>query len=315
MMKNIVSIFSTVSSQYFADLIARGLYLDATTPIDRKLFGGVEHYYRLGLEKREDLIGKTAVFVGSTHTDEDINELYRVGCALAGYGATRRIFVIPFFGYSTMERAKLPGEVITAKAIARQLSSIPNTGQGNVFLMLELHVSGLVHYFEGDCLRYELRAADYLAKAVADLNLSNLIFASADMGRPALVSDFAKRFGAGIALIDKDREFEATTVRQVIGDVRGKVVVIYDDMTRTAGTIVKAALAYLECGATEVYAVLSHCALNDDAAVKLLLESPIKKIITTNSHPMSQVVKVSERFIICDVSSEFVKIISRFIQR
>lgn len=312
-MNNIVSIFSTEASSYFAQLIANKLFVK-TTEIERREFGSVEKYYRLDLKTRDQLIGKTAIFVGSTHTDDDINELYRVGCAMAGYGAKRRIFVIPFFGYSTMERAKLSGEIVTAKTIARQLSCMPNTGEGNVFLMMDLHVTGLVHYFEGDCLRFELRAAERLIKAVEGLSLDkDLIFASADMGRPALVSEFARHFGTGIALIDKDREFEATTVRQVIGDVKGKTVVMYDDMTRTAGTIIKGAKAYIKNGASEVYAVLSHFAPNNYEVIMQLLESPIKKIVITNTHPMSQQVLNSERFVVCDVTDDFKKIISRFL--
>lgn len=163
MNKDNVVIFSTKASLYFAELIAKGLGLPAVSHIERDVFGDGEQYYRLGINEREELFGKEVIFVGSTHTDADFLELYRVGCALVGYGAVRRIFVIPFFGYSTMERAVLPGEVVVAKTNARILSNIPNSGLGNVFLMLDLHVSGLVHYFEGDCLRFELYAEPVLS--------------------------------------------------------------------------------------------------------------------------------------------------------
>jgi len=317
-LRNVV-IFSTKESLYFAELIAKGLGLEVSGT-ERKNFGGVEQYYRLNIDSRDDLIGKTAIFVGSTHTDEQVNELYRVGCALAGYGTTRRIFVIPFLGYSTMERAKYPGEVVMAKVVARQLSSIPNSGMGNVFLMMDLHVSGLVHYFEGDCLRYELYAEKQLTAAIRELGLDNFMFASADLGRPAWVATFAKIFQTGFALIDKGREFEKTEVLAVIGDVRGKNVIIYDDMTRSAGTIIQAAKAYLEHGAAAVYAVLSHCALNDGSIVVDLIDSPITKLVTTNTHPMSQQVKDCEqsrslvnRFKVCDVSGEFVGTIRKIL--
>jgi ribose-phosphate pyrophosphokinase len=315
-----VVIFSTEASLYFAGLIAQRLGLEVGN-VERKDFGGVEQYYRIGVDNRDDLVGKTAIFVGSTHTDEQVDELYRVGCALAGYGTTRRIFVIPFLGYSTMERAKYPGEVVMAKVIARQLSGIPNSGMGNVFLMMDLHVSGLVHYFEGDCLRYELYAEKQLTMAVSELKLDNFMFASADLGRPAWVATFAKLFQTSFALIDKGREFEKTEVLAVIGDVRDKNVIIYDDMTRSAGTIIKGAEAYLEHGATGVYAVLSHCALNQENIIGDLLSSPIKKLITTNTHPMSQRLEEisgpkndpASRFMVCDVSSEFVRMIKKLL--
>lgn len=313
--KNIV-LFSTESSLYFAKLIAKGLGIDVGT-IHRKTFGGVERYYRLGIDNRDDLMGKTAIFVGSTHTDDDINELYRVGCSLANLGTVRRIFVIPFFGYSTMERAKYAGEVVTAKVMARQLSSIPNSGLGNVFLLMDLHVSGLVHYFEGDCLRYELRARNYLIKAIEQLRLENFMFGSADMGRPGLVADLAKHFKTGLALIDKDREFEKTEVTAVVGDVKGKNVIMLDDMTRSGSTIIKGAEAYIGNGAIGAYAALSHYALNDDQVACELSDSPIKILITTNTHPMSKIVtdqtKDDGKLIVCDVSSEFVNAINKIL--
>ncbi|NTW21931.1 ribose-phosphate pyrophosphokinase [Candidatus Falkowbacteria bacterium] len=319
-MKNLenVVIFSTKASLYFAELIAMRLGLEVGS-IEHKDFGGVEQYYRIGMANRDDLIGKTAIFVGSTHTDDQVNELYRVGSALAGYGTVRRIFVIPFLGYSTMERAKYPGEVVMAKVIARQLSNIPNSGMGNVFLMMDLHVSGLVHYFEGDCQRYELYAEKQLTIAMSELKLDNFMFASADLGRPAWVATFAKLFQTSFALIDKGREFDETEVLAVIGDVRGKNVIIYDDMTRSATTIINAANAYIEHGATGVYAVLSHCALNHPNIIGHLINSPIKKVITTNTHPISQEVAhisklqspLAGRFQVCDVSGEFVRTIQK----
>lgn len=97
----------------------------------------------------------------------------------------------------------------------------------------------------------------------------------------------------------------------MIGDVRGKTVIIYDDMTRSAGTLIQAAKKYLECGAVSVYALLSHLALNNDSIVDKLEESPIVKILATNSHPMSMCEKVqkSSKFVILDVSPVFVRTI------
>lgn len=307
-------VYSTAASAYFAKLIAKGLGIELGK-IERQKFGGVENYYRIGISDRSDLLGKTVVFVASTNTDEDFLEVARVGSALAGYGATRRIFVIPFFGYTTMERAKLPGEVVTAKTNCRILSGIPNSGLGNVFLMLDLHVSGLLHYFEGDCLRYELYGEKVLAKAISDLKFENFMFASADLGRPAWVDVFAKRFGTGIAFVRKTRDKMKTETCEIIGNVRGKHVIIYDDMTRSAGTLVDAAGAYLKKGASGVSAVLSHFALNSLNALDRLLESPLDRIVITNSHPMSQpeAVKNSAKISIVDVSGEFVGIIKKIL--
>lgn len=311
-----IVIFSTEESRYFAELIAKKLNMPTVGDIERLTFGGGERWLRIGIEKRDDLMGKTVIFVGSTHTDEDITELYRVGSAAAMYGARRRIFVIPFLGYSTMERAKMPGEVVTAKTLIRQLSGIPNSGMGNVFLLLDLHVSGLVHYFEGDCQRYELQSRKLLVEAIKKLGFDNFMFGSADLGRPEMIAYFARAFNTHMALIDKGREFEKTEVLAVIGDVRKKHVIIYDDMTRSAGTIVDGANAYLENGARSVSAVLSHFALNNESILEKLLESPLKHIITTNSHPRIKMLNTehAERITVVDVSGEFTKSIEKIIK-
>lgn len=308
-------IFSTQSSRYFASLIARALGIDGVGEIERKLFGDGERYYRIGIPRRHDLMGKDVIFVASTHRDSDFMELVRVGTALAEYGAGRRIFVIPFFGYSTMERATKPGEVVTAKVSAKQLSAIPNSGMGNAFLMLDLHVPGMVHYFEGDCLRFELHAQPVLVEAIRALALADMVFASADLGRPLWVQNLADEFGTELAFVSKSRAFDETKVLAVVGEVRDRNVIIYDDMTRSAGTLLHAAEAYLARGARSVYAVLSHCALNTEEVATRLEHSPIVKIITTNSHPMSQRRKVSrsEKFAVQDVSGLFASAIRRIL--
>lgn len=314
-MKNAL-IFSTSSSRYFAELIAEKLGAAKLGDIETLTFAGSEKYYRIGVDNKIDLMGKDVIFVGSTHTDEDLLEIIRVGSALAGYGAKRRIFVIPFLGYSTMERAVRPGEVVTAKVNARLLSSIPNSGLGNSFLMLDLHSAGIVHYFEGDCLRSELYAESVLADSIKSVGPKDFMFASADMGRPLWVQSFAKRFGTEVAFIKKSRNFEKTKVLNVIGDVRDKNVFIYDDMCRSGGTLLNAAEAYLNQGAKSVSAVISHLAFNDASIIKKLEKSLLTRIIGTNSHPMSQnsAVRKSKKFIVVDVSGVFAEAIRNILE-
>ncbi|TSC82136.1 MAG: ribose-phosphate pyrophosphokinase [Parcubacteria group bacterium Gr01-1014_20] len=308
-------VFSTKASDYLAQKIALQLGVTERGQIDRRIFPGGERYYRIGIDDRAGLMGKDVVFVGSTHTDDDLQELHRVGCALAGYGARSRIFVIPFFGYSTMERAKLPGEVVTAKTCMRFLSSIPNTRGGNTFLFLDLHNEGLVHYMEGDCLRFETYAESTILTAIRQLGLSDFIFGSADLGRPKWIRTYAKHFGVSIVLVDKGREFEITKVNAVIGNPAGKTVIIYDDMIRGGSSLIDAANAYLGHNAKDVYAVVSHLALNDESVVRKLEASPIVKIIGTNSHPMSQhpLVARSSKIQVLDISPVFAHTVAQLL--
>lgn len=118
-----------------------------------------------------------------------------------------------------------------------------------------------------------------------------------------------------MVFIRKSRDYKKTKVLDVIGDVKGKTIIIYDDMTRSGGTLIPAAQAYLKRGAIKIYAVLSHLALNDRTVISKLIKSPIAKIISTNSHPMSQhaLVKRSKKFMIKDVSPEFVQVIKKIV--
>ncbi|MDP3784578.1 MAG: ribose-phosphate diphosphokinase [bacterium] len=308
-------IMASEESSYFADLIAQKLHIERFNII-RKRFGDGERYYRLDFDdkdlRQETLAGKDVIYVSSTHSDKNFLDLYRIGCALAvGFGTKKRVFAIPFWGYSTMERAKKPGEIVVAKSNARMLSCMPKS-DSNSFLMMDLHVSGILHYFEGPCYRSEVSAEEILSEAIENLikreiGSEGFVFGSADLGRPKLIEYFARRFSTNFALVWKEREFEKTKVVDIIGDVKGKHVIIYDDMTRSASSLIQAAEAYLERGASSVFAVLSHLALNSEAIADLLEQSPIRRIISTNSHPMSQSekIKTSPKFIIKDVSPLF----------
>ncbi|MFQ5795609.1 MAG: ribose-phosphate diphosphokinase [Candidatus Bipolaricaulia bacterium] len=307
-------VLSTRSSRYFADLIADRLGLERLS-IERSQFSSSEAYYRIEINHRMDLTGKDAIFVGSTHTDRELLELYRVGNVLFDYGTRHRIFIIPFLGYSTMERAVYPGEVVTAKENARLLSSI--RGQTtNTFLMLDLHEAGLVHYFEGDCHKEELYAETLILREIESLKLKNFVLASTDLGRTDWIETYANCCGVeDMAFISKSRNRENTTVFRVTGHVKDRDVVIYDDMIRSGSSLINAAEAYKDRGAKDVYALVSHLALNNASVVEKLELSSIIKIVATNSHPMSQseAVQQSRKIVIEDVSDVFVQAIRKIL--
>lgn len=310
-------VLSTDASGYFAQRIAEQLPSSEIVFVTRKNFGGGERYLRFNVnDDRMVFLGRDVIVVGSTPNDSDLAEICRIGSAVAKYGAHRVIYVIPFFGYSTMERAVKPGEIVTAKICARQLSQLSHGDNRNCFFLLDLHTPGLEHYFEGDCMRFQLYAESVLTDAVSELGLSNFMFGSADLGRPLWVETFAKKFDTSLAFVRKSRSFETTLVESVIGDVAGQTVIIYDDMIRSAKTLIHAADAYIEQGASAIYAVASHLAFDDAAAVDRLEDSVIRMVIGTNSHPMSRHHKVahSSKFVVKDVSHLFVDAIQRILK-
>eukprot|EP00897_Mesotaenium_endlicherianum_P007177 jgi/Mesen1/6488/ME000331S05605 len=156
-------VYSSEASSFLADRIAESIGVPRGK-IERKLFVGGEKYYRIDMDERYQLVGKDVIYVCSTTLDDELLELVRVGCAFAAYGSRRRIFIIPFLGYSC----------------------IPNSKLGNIFLFMDLHVQSLLQYLEGPSVRMELYAEHALLDAIrAELDLSQpFMFASADLGRP-----------------------------------------------------------------------------------------------------------------------------------
>lgn len=304
-------IVHTTRSAYLAESIQNLLGFQII-PITHKRFMDGEYYYRINIPEKTSLVGRNVIIVSSIVDDNELLEVVRIGGELAELGTKRRIFVIPYLMYSTMERAVKPGEVVTCKSTVRMLCGIPSSGLGNLFMLLDLHTSGIIHYFEGTVQAMELYAEQILSQAIAehvDFN-EPVCFGSADLGRPLWVEAFANKFGVGIAFIRKSRNFEDTSVvGEPIGDVKGKHVVIYDDMTRSAGSLIKACNAYLKFGATKVTAVVTHLSLIDDKIVNDVINSKIDKIIATNSNVRSQmdIIKNCEKFAIYDIAPVFAK--------
>lgn len=321
-------ILSTEKSQYFSSLIekqigALGIHHNHLN-IKRSTFKGGEKYYRLDVQSNFELLGKTAIYVCALTSDDDILEVVRVGSTLVQYGVRRRVFIIPYLAYSTMERAVLPGEVVTAKCTIQMLSSIGSGSNGNVFLLFDLHTAGLLHYFEGPCLRLELYGQKALLQALPQIGFDpkTFMFASADLGRTSWVNAFARETGTPVAFIRKIRSMvngnSVSQALEVIGDVKGKNVIIYDDMTRSGTTLTHAAEKYLSSGALSVSVMVSHFLPNDEDVVQFLIDSPLKKIVALNTHPATQwdsIKSHTEKFVIVDCSSEFVDCIREIIPK
>src|SRR5262245_33318750 len=232
-----IALLSTGPSLAFASHLGKLLGVEPPA-VERRSFPDGELYLRLPLEEHFDLLNEDVVLVGSTECQSSIDELYRLGCTAVKHGARILVLVIPYFAYSTMERAVRPGEVVTAKVIARQLSTIPRARRGNWVLLMDLHSAGIVHYFEGDTVALELHAAPRLLEAVGQLGLHNVCVASTDMGRAKWVEGFANRLDAPVALIHKKRlSGSETKITAVVGDVAGRDVILFDDMIRTGSSL------------------------------------------------------------------------------
>jgi len=283
-------IFSTREYQSFASHFVTQLPGSVAGEIERKPFPDGE----VGLRLITPVEGHDVIFVGATWNNDATLEIYDVSCAIAKYGARSLTVVIPYFGCSTMERATRHGDVVTAKTRARLLSAIPKTHVGNHVLLLDLHSEGIPHYFEGDVTASHVYAKPVIHQAVEqiakeydpDRGIGSCVLASTDAGRAKWVESLANDFGIPAAFIIKRRESGTQTkVLAVSADVKGKLVVLYDDMIRTGGSLIEAAKAYRSAGAAQVAVVATHGVFAGDAMVKMTGSKLFGKIIVTDSHP------------------------------
>ncbi len=233
--------------------------------------------------------GRDVVLIGGTVSDEAMLELYDLASSLVSYGANSLTLVIPYFGYSTMERAVLSGEIVTAKTRARLLSSIPRSNRGNKVLLFDLHSEGIQYYFEHDLYPVHVYCKDLVIEAARQYGGTDLVMASTDAGRAKWVESLANDLGVSAAFILKRRlKGDHTEVSAINADVAGKTVVIYDDMIRSGGSIINAAKTYKEAGAGDIYVITTHGLFVNDGINKLRNSGLIKKLICTDSHVNTQ---------------------------
>lgn len=310
-MSNII--LSTKNYEYLAKQIADNLGLNLGKK-QVEYFPDQERYMRID----EDLINQNVIIIGGTISDSDTLEIYDLACACVKYGAKSLTLVIPFYGYSTMERATKPGEVVPGKTRARLLSSIPKSPLGNKILLLDLHSEGIPYYFENDVQAFHLYAKKVLIEKMKAIS-ADFVLAATDAGRAKWVESLAKEIGVSPAFVYKQRlSGSQTTVTGVNAQVKDKVVIIYDDMIRTGSSLIGAAQAYKNAGAKEIYALTTHGlfpeAKQPDGSVlksidKLNNSGLFNGIYATNSHPNALILNEN----VMDVSNVFSDFLKRYI--
>jgi ribose-phosphate pyrophosphokinase len=274
-------VFSTSAYAYLAAQVAGGGGWELGT-IERRTFPDGEHYQRIATDPAD----RDVVLVGGTIDDSATLELYDLACGLVTAGAYRVRLVIPFFGYSTMERAIKHGEVVTAKTRARLLSSIPQASRGTQVFLLDLHVDSIAYYFEGGLRPIHVYGKPLVTAAARRLGGSDFVLACTDAGRAKWVESLANDLRVPAAFVFKRRDSgEDTQVTGVSAQVSGKRVVIYDDMIRTGGSLIGAAQAYKDAGALAIDAIATHGVFPGDSLERIRATGLFGQVITTDSHP------------------------------
>lgn len=188
--------------------------------------------------------------------------------------------VIPYYAYARQDRKTEPRVPITSKLVANLLTV---SGIDRLVTM-DLHAGQIQGFF--DIPVDHLFSAPVIVDYFNRKNIPDLVVVSPDAGGAERARAVAKRLKASLALIDKRRTGpNIAEVMNVIGDIKGKPVLILDDIIDTAGTLTKAAKALEERGAKDIYAVGTH-AVFSGPAIERIKDSPIKEIVVTNSIPL-----------------------------
>ena len=256
--------------------------------VETDIFSDGERYQRI----ITDVENRDVILIGGTINDAATLELYDLASSLVSYGANSLSLVVPYFGYSTMERAVKPREVVTAKTRARLLSSIPRSNKGNRIYLFDLHTEGLPHYFEHHLHPVHVYCKNIVMEAAMEYGANNFVLASTDAGRAKWVESLANDMNVNAAFVLKRRlQADKTEVSAVNADVEGKTVIIYDDMIRSGGSIINAAQTYKDAGAGNIYVITTHGLFINDGLNKLKNSGLIEKVICTDTHVNAQTIQ------------------------
>ena len=235
----------------------------------------------------DDVRGKDCFVVQSTSppVNDNLMELLIFIDSLRRASAKRITAVIPYYGYARQDRKSEGRTPITAKLVANMLTV---AGVDRV-LTMNLHADQIQGFF--DIPLDHLTAAPVLAKHFMDRHLHDAVLVSPDVGNIKFGSDFASRIGGELAVIHKRRISGTETVAvDIIGDVKGKKVMMFDDMIATAGTVSEAARLVRKHGATEVYVAATH-AVFAGPAVERLRSAELSEIVVTDTIAVSDEVR------------------------
>ncbi len=230
----------------------------------------------------ENIRGADVYIIQSTcpPTNHHLMEMLIMIDAAKRASAARITAVIPFYGYARQDRKDQPRVPITAKLVANLLVAAGATRA----LTMDLHSQQIQGFF--DVPVDHLFASPVFFQYLATKRTANLVVCSPDVGGMKMAAAYADALGASIALVAKKR-INATTVAatNIVGEVAGCDVLLVDDITETAGTLVNAAKLLRANGAKSVRASVSH-ALLSSMAYERLGGGHIDELITTNSIPI-----------------------------
>jgi ribose-phosphate pyrophosphokinase len=227
----------------------------------------------------ENVRGEDVFVIQSTSppTNHNLMELFIIMDAMRRASASRITAVIPFYGYSRQDRKDQPRVPITAKLVANLLVA----AGANRILTMDLHAQQIQGFF--DIPVDHLYAAPVMYDYLKKKHIPDLVVVSPDVGGLKMAYAYSQVMEANLAIVAKRRKSPSEVESMaIIGEIRGKNVLMVDDMTETAGTLSSAADVLRKKGAKRIYACVSHAILND-TGIQRLRKSKIDELITTDT--------------------------------
>ena len=293
-----LKIFAGRFSNYLGEEIARKLRIKLGNCTIRTFSDG-----ELWIKYNENIRGSDVFIVQSTMPPSDnIMELLIMIDAAKRASADRVTAVIPYFGYARQDRKDQPRVSITAKLVA---NLITKAGADRVITM-DLHASQIQGFF--DIPVDHLYGSAVFMKKFRRTKIPNLAVASPDVGGIKMARAYAKRLHAELIVIDKRRPRpNVAEVMNIIGEAKGKNILIIDDLIDTGGTFVQAVNALKAKGAKDIYGACTHAVFSGES-LKKINQSGLKKLYVSDTLPLSH---SSPRIEVVSVASIFAESISR----
>ncbi|MCG8411643.1 MAG: ribose-phosphate pyrophosphokinase [Bacteroidales bacterium] len=293
-----IKIFSGTKSRYIAEKIAEKYGTDLGNATYLEFSDGE---FQTSFE--ETVRGAHVFIVQSTFPPSDnLMELLLMIDAAKRASAYKVVAVMPYFGFARQDRKDKPRVSIGAKLVANLLTA---AGVDRV-MTLDLHADQIQGFF--DVPVDHLYASSIFVPYIKDLNLDNLVIAAPDMGGTKRANTYSKFLHTPMVICHKSRK-KANVVDEltVIGDVKGKNVIILDDMIDTAGTVTKAADMMMEQGALSVRAFATHAVLSGPAYERIN-DSKITEVVVTDSLPIKP---ISDKIKVLSVADVFADVINK----
>jgi len=270
--------------------------------IERRRFSDGEYWVKY----QENIRGSDIFLLQPTHPPADhLLELLIMMDAARRASVSRITAVIPYFGYARQDRKDQPRVAITSRLIAKLIEA----SRADRILTMDLHTPQLQLFF--DIPVDHLYSSYVFLPHFKDIAGSDLVVVSPDVGGIAMARSYAQRLGGSIAFIDKRRARpNESEVMNVIGDVKGKRVLIIDDIVDTAGTICKAAQRLRALGCGPVYVACTHPILSGKA-VERVGEVKFDAFYVSDTVPLHPEARQSELFTVISTAEAFGEAIRR----